>query len=829
MKIFTTVLISLFYNLVFPQTPIEGKSFIINTANNYSFLENVIKSKKIVLLGEQSHGDGATFDEKVEIVKYLHEKMGYNTIVFESGFYDHYKAFKQYSENKSNISIFSEAVFGIWSDTKAFQNLMDYVNERAKQNDPIKILGFDSQEGSIFKNHYMDDLIKLFQNRKITFPENVIISIEKSFVSRDLEDVASNKKDSLELYKNFDFVMNSFNKIENVNFDEKIMKQVFISKIADVSFDIMQLQKQKIAVQNPRDEQMAKNLIFLSEIYPNDKMICWGASYHFSKKINQFEYTDETEDYFKQYANNEIKNTGYTDYKTGDGSKLLEGAIPMGELLKKHFGEQIYSIAFSSYEGEYGIVDEKPFPILQPPFNSIEHQLYDKATSKTFFEFNKNDNNSYYCSALGNIPFKAKWGFIFDGLLFIKKSYQPEIRSYPKPVINNSKEEVFSIVGKIIDSKNRKVIPNAEVSLVKTKRSIVANKDGAFSFTIQKKDFQDKLIISAMGYATDTINISSIISTNKNQINIRLRSHKFEGIILDEVVVNSARKSLTAEDIVTKARNNIELNYYQDPYNQKFYFRTQIIKKNKITSNIEAVINTYNSNGMKGVNTPDEELYGEIQQMRTLAEDNINNQYGKITNFAFIFDRDVILSKSNVLYKTSSYNLKKEEVLLYNDRKVYKISFVNNSPGSYSTGYGYPAPKKSSGILYIDTETFAVLKYEHCVVREPSEIKNEKDKMAQMLHKIIFTYKIHEGKYFINYCNVINKSIITSIADNVILSENFLVNNVMSIDVKYSNVEKIERHLQKINQNITLKEDSKFWNNNNFILQDDKVIFDLCD
>ena len=829
MKIFTTVLISLFYNLTFSQTPIEGKSFIINTANDYSFLENVIKSKKIVLLGEQSHGDGATFDEKVEIVKYLHEKMGYNTIVFESGFYDHYKAFKQYSENKSNISIFSEAVFGIWSDTKAFQNLMNYVDERAKQNDPIKILGFDSQEGSIFKNHFMDDFIKLFENRKITFPENVITSIEKSFVARDLEDVASNKKDSLELYKNFDFVMNSFNKIENVNFDEKIMKQVFISKIADVSFDIMQLQKQKIAVQNPRDEQMAKHLIFLSEIYPNDKMICWGASYHFSKKINQIEYTDETEDYFKQYANNEIKNTGYTDYKTGAGSKLLEGAIPMGELLKKHFGEQIYSIAFSSLEGQYGIVDEKPFPILKPPFNSIEQQLYDKPNSKTFFEFNKNENNSYYCSALGNIPFKAKWGFIFDGLLFIKKSYQPELRSYPKPVINNSKEEVFSIVGIITDSKNRKVIPNAEVSLVKTKRSIVANKDGAFSFTIQKKDFQDKLIISAMGYASDTINISSLISTNKNQINIRLRSHKFEGIILDEVVVNSARKSLTAEDIVTKARNNIELNYYQDPYNQKFYFRTQIVKKNKITSNIEAVINTYNSNGMKGVNTPDEGLYGEIQQMRTLAEDNINNQYGKITNFAFIFDRDVILSKSNVLYKTSSYNLKKEEVLLYNDRKVYKISFVNNSPGSYSTGYGYPAPKKSSGILYIDTETFAVLQYEHCVVREPSEIKNQKDKMAQMLHKIIFTYKIHEGKYFINYCNVINKSIITSIADNVILSENFLVNNVMSIDVKYSNVEKIERHLQKINQNITLKEDSKFWNNNNFILQDDKVIFDLCD
>jgi hypothetical protein len=61
--------------------------------------------------------------------------------------------------------------------------------------------------------------------------------------------------------------MNSFSKIENLNFDEKIMKQVLLVKLQMYQFDIMQLKKQKIAVQNPRDEQMAKNLIFLSEIY----------------------------------------------------------------------------------------------------------------------------------------------------------------------------------------------------------------------------------------------------------------------------------------------------------------------------------------------------------------------------------------------------------------------------------------------------------------------------------------------------------------------------------------------------------------------------------
>ncbi|WP_413998123.1 erythromycin esterase family protein [Flavobacterium sp. W1B] len=829
MKIFLIILTSFFYNLVFGQNQIDGKAFIINDKNDYSFLEKVLKTKKIVLLGEQSHGDGATFDEKVEIIKYLHEKQGYNTIVFESGFYDHYKAFKEYSENKSKISIFNEAIFGIWSDTKAFQNLLAYIDERAQQNDTIRILGFDCQEGSIFENHYMDDLIKLFKNRKITLTENTLKSIEKSFIFRDLENIAANKKDSLELYKNFDLVIDSFNKIANLNFDEKIMKQVFESKVADVSFEVKGLQKQKIAVQNPRDEQMAKNLIFLSDLYPDEKIVCWGASYHFANNINEIVYTDETEGYFKEHANVEIKNSGYTDYKLGDGSKLLEGAIPMGELLKKHFGNQVYSIVFSSYEGQYGIVDSKFFSILKPPINSIEKQLFDKGSGKFFFEFDKNDVNPYYCSALGNIPFKAKWGSIFDGLVFIKRSYQPEIRSYPESINQNDDEEVFIINGRIRDSKNKKKIANSDISLINANRSVIANKDGAFSFNIQKNNYTDRLIIAAMGYVSDTISISKLININKKNLEIRLKPHKFEGVVLDEIIINSSSKVLTAEEIIAKARDNIKINYFQNPYNQKFYYRTQVIEKNKITSNIEAVIKTYNSYGMKGINIPDKEMYGEIEQTRKLVEDSTNNRYGRIDNFAYIFDRDIIMSKSNVLYRSASYNLKKERIISYNDRKVYKISFINNSPGTYSTGYGYPAPKKSSGIVYIDTKTYAVLKYEHCVVREPFELKNKSDRMAQMMHKIIFTYKIFEGKYFINYCNVIDKTTIFSKNDNLVLSEKFLVNNVMSLEINSSNLDKIERPLAKINQMTSLKEDTEFWNKNNFILQDDKVIFDLCD
>ncbi|ELV7524356.1 hypothetical protein QMU91_000539, partial [Flavobacterium psychrophilum] len=69
MKVRFIALFIFVFSSIFAQKPISGKSYIVNI-NDYSFLDNILKSKKIVLLGEQSHGDGATFDEKINLIKY---------------------------------------------------------------------------------------------------------------------------------------------------------------------------------------------------------------------------------------------------------------------------------------------------------------------------------------------------------------------------------------------------------------------------------------------------------------------------------------------------------------------------------------------------------------------------------------------------------------------------------------------------------------------------------------------------------------------------------------------------------------------------------------
>ena len=829
MKNIIPLLVLWFTNIIFSQADIKGKFIPISEIANYDFLAPILKDKKIVLLGEQSHGDGATFDEKVNLIKHLHEKLGFNTIVFESGMYDSYKANTDFISKKEKVTVFDQAIGNIWSDTQSFKELMLYVDACAKKKDTIKILGFDCQEASIFGNYYLTELESTLTKHQIKFSKKTIVNLEKAFVSKDFEIFITNQNDATALLNDFEYITKSLNKISKLSANDRIIKQTFSSKIADLNFAMSQFQNQKIVAQNPRDEQMAKNLIFLSQLYPKEKMICWGASYHFAKSLQNYEDTPITEDYLQKQSDLEKATTGYSDYNSGDGKQLLEGALPMGAILKEHFKDSVYSIAFSSIEGSYGVVNTKPYPIFVPPTSSIENQLFNNNNNKVFFEFDNSNSSSFYSSILGNIPIKNKWDTSFDALLFIKKSYPPVARTYEKGSFINNQNINYKISGKIIDSKDNKPISNVEISVKDSKVNISADNNGFFAFTLEKNQLDKKIIVSAFNYISDTLSIGNLVRLNKKFLNIKLKKQNSESITLSEVRIANDYK-LSAKDIVLNARNYIAKNYSQNPFNQDFYYKTESIKNEKNSTNTEAIIKTYHSKGMKSYENPDNSIYAEVKQLRNIKNRTDEYYYTDTYGFAFMFNKDPILSKSNVLHRTSAYELTNEGKQTYDNKKVYKISFENNSPGSYSTGFGYPAPRKSSGYLLVNADDFAVVKYEHCVIRQPYETKDKR--IMNVSHKIYATYKKTEQYYFINQLAETTKSAFSSKnEDDKEKSVNIIyyTKTLKSTSINTQNIELISRPVLKLVNSKPFTEDTEFWKNNLLLINMNKLEIDVCE
>jgi hypothetical protein len=422
-----------------------------------------------------------------------------------------------------------------------------------------------------------------------------------------------------------------------------------------------------------------------------------------------------------------------------------------------------------------------------------------------------------------NKPFKVKKNIFLLLILSFQCAFaQKKISETPKSDVT------FKIAGCVKDSKTDSIISNADLYLMNCNKSVVANSKGGFEFNIPRSSFNDKLIISALGYYSDTISVSQLEKTKNEFLHIKLNKEVDAEIALNGFVVLSAKnktKSISAKTILKKAKGNIEDNYFQEAFNQKFFFRARTKKDSLVTINEEASIQTYSPNGIKVSDDAVNNYYGEILQFGGDPNKIAKENWRGIGYFGVVIFRNILLSNRNVLYETSSFDLKKEGTLEYNGKKAYIISFTNLEPDVFSTGFGDPSPKSVTGFIYIDTISFAVLKFEQYVVLNPYRPNENDDIRIESTFKITQTYKLVNGKYFINYCNEKVEESYSSKTDRKLVSKSNTNYDLMSVDISTENVEIITRPIDRLKLDVKLKEDPEYWKNNNFILEDGKVDF----
>ncbi|MCA4810171.1 erythromycin esterase family protein [Empedobacter stercoris] len=368
-------------NIVYSQiSSISDDNFKSSNFTENSILNKSLENVEIIALGEPSHYMKETYVSKIKLIKYLHKKLNFDVLAFEAPMYNLNQINDSVRLGLASSKLFRQNNAGVWN-IKEMDELYEYIIETYKTDRPLIYVGFDQ---SFYKSNIFIPELKSFLKEKnvtniddryfdaIQFVVEHSFSFKKSSVA-DTALISSTNKEIL-------------SKISEKNFKNKFWKKQLQN--------IESVYRNDYKVGN-RDETMFENVKFIKEeMYPNKKMILWGATIHF------------------------VDNT----LLTVDKLKTLKTKV--GYFLKKEYKDKYYILGFTPGEGNAGVKGYLGLMNLKikSPKNSVENLIQKNCECNyAFVSFNGFDSAKLTSNIIGSKQFEYdNLSKIVDGLFYLK-------------------------------------------------------------------------------------------------------------------------------------------------------------------------------------------------------------------------------------------------------------------------------------------------------------------------------------------------------------------------------------------------------------------------
>lgn len=366
---------------------------------NLSKLKETLKDVEIIALGENTHGLGEVFKAKTDLVKFLHQELGFNLVLFESGFGDGSLAWEQLDSlsTKEFTNSFSS---NFYYNSEEIMELVGYVKSQKKT---ITLQGFDCQPQ---QNYLVKRMTEIAQPLDTVFAKSVQLEMS-SFnnlyqFENDKDTLAFNKQrdsfiDFLTVYdafldKNEQKLLESGTTKNEIDALKKT-NEIFNSTYSKIEIGSMMSWP---ASANIRDKSMFEIIKWFKEKNPESKIIIWAQNSH-------------------------IENKTKPNYNVNW----------MGHILKKTYGDKYYSIGTIVYSGK-NLNYNGTFDFEHSDKNYLAYHLNKFQKDRFVLDLRKHDKEDFTTQLLlgmesnGNIAeFVARDRF--DGLLFIKYSNIPNL------------------------------------------------------------------------------------------------------------------------------------------------------------------------------------------------------------------------------------------------------------------------------------------------------------------------------------------------------------------------------------------------------------------
>lgn len=118
----------------------------LSSGSGLDAVGEAVAGARVVLLGEGTHGDGATFAAKVALIQYLHQ-VGFTTLAWEAGLYDCWRMDRAFASGIAPMKALERGVHSAWL-TEEVRPFAEYVAHSWQTDRPLRQVGFDTQFSS---------------------------------------------------------------------------------------------------------------------------------------------------------------------------------------------------------------------------------------------------------------------------------------------------------------------------------------------------------------------------------------------------------------------------------------------------------------------------------------------------------------------------------------------------------------------------------------------------------------------------------------------------------------------------------------------------------
>ncbi len=355
-----------------------------------------IGKSRIVMLGEPSHGAGTAFAAKVRLVRLLHERLGFDVLAWESGLIDLERTEAGLRGDLDPIEAAQRGIFRIWSASAECQPLFAYAKTTRNGGRPLTMAGFDMQltapgtldyfaaelrglvgtldpaarvEAEPLADRMLDHFRLLY--RFIDARAAKAAALRRAGITGDAQGAAMRAWNTEEgetlrpVAKDVGGVEEASGELERLlrprDGRARFMSRA-IASIAGFGANLFEAHGKHSAEQaaryvvtgeNRRDRINADNLRWLIDTaYAGRKIIVWAHNAH-------------------------VMNAWYgPGFDHVSLQPIADAMKPTGIWLSDWYGEDLYTIGFTAWQGRDGLVGASPAPVPPAPPGSLEERLH---------------------------------------------------------------------------------------------------------------------------------------------------------------------------------------------------------------------------------------------------------------------------------------------------------------------------------------------------------------------------------------------------------------------------------------------------------------------